>query len=269
MTPGLLAAALTRVPDKPGHVDVRGMLLSGKAAIRIAAGGDPARDPFVVLLPARSLAAAIGRPDCGVLGSAVAELSGDVNVLCAMDDGDAIGSCLPGWMRQSALIHSWSGTVDWDASAETGTTIFTEADAPDLTHVPEHLRLELIDALSGRPRVRFVAGELPPASESSLVNGLEICAAWADGLPVAFCYPVVQTETLWDVSIDTLAEYRHRGLALRVARRMITRLLVESGKRPVWGALESNTASRALAARLHFTEAHRLTVFCLPPGVRS
>jgi hypothetical protein len=268
MTPALLAAVLARVPDTPGHVDVRGMLLSGKADIRIGAGGDPAHHPLLVLLPARSLAAAIGRPDCALLASAVADLSGDVNVLCAMDDGDAVGTCLPGWMRQTALIHAWSGTVDWDASAEAGTTIFSEANAPDLTHVPEHLRVELLEALSGRPRVRFVAGDLPPATESSLGRGLEMCAAWADGLPVAFCYPVVQTETLWDVSIDTLVEYRHRGLALRVARRMITRLL-ESGKRPVWGSLETNTASRTLAARLHFIETRRLTVYCPPPGIRS
>ena len=56
MTANLLASALRRVPDQPGHVDVRGILLSGKADIRIDAGGDPARDPLIVLLPARSLA---------------------------------------------------------------------------------------------------------------------------------------------------------------------------------------------------------------------
>jgi len=56
-------------------------------------------------------------------------------------------------------------------------------------------------------------------------------------LPVAFCYPVVQTETLGDVSIDTLEAHR----------------------------LESNTASRTLAARLGLIETDRLTVF----GVRS
>jgi hypothetical protein len=41
---------------------------------------------------------------------------------------------------------------------------------------------------------------------------------------------------------------------------MITRLL-EFGKRPVWGALESNTASRTLASRLGFLESNRLAVF--------
>jgi hypothetical protein len=262
-----LERALSRVPDVPGRVDVRGMLLSGKAEVRIEAGADPAHDGFIVLLPARSLASVIGRPPCTAIAAAIGEVSGDVNVLCEVENSGAVEACLRGWTRQTALIHTWSGAIDWDPGAETGTTIFSEADAPDLSHVPDHLRTELTEALSGRPRVRFVAGELPPRGNLSLVTGLEMCAAWQDGLPVAFCYPVVQTETLWDVSIDTLEGYRHRGLGTRAARRMITRLR-EFGKWPVWGALESNQASRALAARLGFIEADRLTVFSLP-GVRS
>ena len=264
MTLSLLDQALSRLPDVPGHVDVRGMLLSGKAEIRTAAGANPAHDGFVVLLAARSLASAVGRPPCDVVTSAIAALTGDVNVLCPIDDTTSVEPCLPGWTRQTALIHTWTGRIDWDANAEAGTTIFTEADAPDLSHVPDHLRTELIEALYGRPRVRFLAGELPPRGDQALVTGLEMCATWDAGLPVAFCYPVVQTETLWDVSIDTLEAHRGRGLGTRAARRMINRML-ESGKRPVWGALESNTASRTLAARLGFVETDRLTVF----GVRS
>jgi hypothetical protein len=53
MTLSLLDQALSRLPDVPGHVDVRGMLLSGKAEIRTAAEANPAQDGFVVLLAAR------------------------------------------------------------------------------------------------------------------------------------------------------------------------------------------------------------------------
>ena len=260
MTVTLLDGALSRLPDVPGHVDVRGMLLSGKAEIRTTPGADPEHDGFVVLLAARSLASVVGRPPCDLITAAIAELSGDVNVLCSIPDGAAVQACLPGWTRQTALIHAWTGRIDWDASAEAGTTIFTRVDAPDLSHVTEHLHSELTEALWGRPVVRFLAGELPPRGNLSLVTDLEMCAAWDGGLPVAFCYPVVQTETLWDVSIDTLEAYRCRGLGTRAARRMITRML-EVGKRPVWGALESNTASRTLAARLGFLESARLSVF--------
>ena len=87
-----------------------------------------------------------------------------------------------------------------------------------------------------------------------------IAAAWAGGQPVAFCYPALQTESLWDVSVETLAEYRGRRLAGRVARAMI-RYMRDRGKAPVWGALESNAASLNVARRLGFVDAGRLAVF--------
>ena len=49
------------------------------------------------------------------------------------------------------------------------------------------MTLSLLDqALYGRPRVRFLAGELPPRGDQALVTGLEMCATWDAGLPVAF-----------------------------------------------------------------------------------
>jgi predicted GNAT family acetyltransferase len=87
-----------------------------------------------------------------------------------------------------------------------------------------------------------------------------MAAVWADGRPVSFCYPVWQTETLWDVSIETLDGYRRRGLGARAARTLI-RHMRRSGRSPVWGALDTNAASRALAARLGFLETGGLAVF--------
>jgi RimJ/RimL family protein N-acetyltransferase len=77
---------------------------------------------------------------------------------------------------------------------------------------------------------------------------------------VAFCYPVLQTERWWDVSVDTLEEFRGRGLAPRAAREMV-RLMRTRGKSPVWGAVETNAASLSVARRLGFVEAGRLAVF--------
>ena len=68
------------------------------------------------------------------------------------------------------------------------------------------------------------------------------------GRPVAFCHPVIETETLWDVSVETVAEYRGRGLAGRAARAMI-RHMRAFGKSPVWGALESNGPLNARLGR--------------------
>jgi RimJ/RimL family protein N-acetyltransferase len=259
VTRDLFAWALARVPDVPRWIDTRGMLLSGAADVRFAAGANPARDGFVVLFSPRALMAVVGRPPADLIVSAAGDLPGSVNVLCPMDRIRHVAACLPGWQTQTAVIHSWAGLLARDARDEDATTIFRGTNAPDLSHVPEALRAELRAALSGRPSVRFSGGQIPAGEAGPLAPDLEMSAAWADGLPVSFCYPVVQTETLWDVSIDTLEAYRGRGLGGVAARPMIRRML-QRGKQPVWGALESNLPSRRLAARLGFVEADRISV---------
>jgi L-amino acid N-acyltransferase YncA len=62
------------------------------------------------------------------------------------------------------------------------------------------------------------------------------------------------TETLADISIETLEGYRRRGIGRAVVARLIDEV-IRLGKVPVWGATEDNTASLALAASLGFTRA--------------
>ena len=64
----------------------------------------------------------------------------------------------------------------------------------------------------------------------------------SDGRAVAFCYPVLQTETLWDVSVDTLEGFRGRG-ACRARGARDDAVHAGPDKAPVWGALETNAAS--------------------------
>ena len=69
-----------------------------------------------------------------------------------------------------------------------------------------------------------------------------------------FSYPCFTTESLWDVSIDTLS----RSIAAAAWRHHVVRFTDRSpapaiASEPTWGALESNTASLRLAARLGFT----------------
>ena len=79
-------------------------------------------------------------------------------------------------------------------------------------------------------------------------------------MPVSFCYPAWITERLWDVSIDTLEGHRGQSLGARAVRFMID-LMAADGREPVWGALESNTASLRLGAKLGFVPAGDLVVF--------
>jgi RimJ/RimL family protein N-acetyltransferase len=80
---------------------------------------------------------------------------------------------------------------------------------------------------------------------------------------VSFCYVAWETETLWDVSIDTLPSYRGRGLAVPAVFYLVA-LMKEKRKQAVWGAEESNLASMRLAAKLGFAPVDRLAVFHSP-----
>ena len=91
-----------------------------------------------------------------------------------------------------------------------------------------------------------------------------VTAALVGGVPAAFCYSCWTTESLWDVSVDTLEAYRGRGLAEAVARAAIARRLGE-WLQPVWGAVDTNGTSRRLAARLGFAETDAAVVFSRGP----
>ncbi|MEO8077890.1 MAG: GNAT family N-acetyltransferase [Acidobacteriota bacterium] len=252
----LVARALTRVADLPQWIDTRGMLLSGRATV-IAPAGD---EGLIVIVPDLGIASIVGRPAAPRIAEALATLAGDVNVLAQMEDADHVAHALDGWRRQRAIIHVLPGVMPWENEADTNTRVFTRLSAPRFTHVPETLRRELLDALKGRTVSRFVPGTLPRAAVRVSRVTVPMAAVWADGRPVSFCYPVWQTETRWDVSIETLAPYRRVGLAARGARTLI-RYMRGAGRTPVWGALETNTASRTLAARLGFLEAGGIAVF--------
>jgi RimJ/RimL family protein N-acetyltransferase len=262
-TPGIaphIALALTRVPDLPRWIDTRGMLLSGRAIVFAPASGDPDGVHMIAAVPDAALASVIGRPHAAALREAIASLAGDVNVLSQMEDADHVASALAGWKRQRAIIHVLPPGVPWEQETDRDTRIFTRETAPGFDHVPEHLLRELLDALNGRTISRFVPGHVPESAALARRIRVPMAAVWADGRPVSFSYPVWQTETLWDLSIETLPPYRRRGLGARAARTLI-RHMRSTGRSPVWGALETNTASRALAARLGFVEAAGIAVF--------
>lgn len=257
-----LAAALTRVPDVPHWVDTRGMLESGRAEVWFAHSADTARDGFVVTMSDMALASVVGAAPGVLIEAAIDQLSGDVSVLAQDAGGDTVAGVRPAWRRQSAIIHGLPGRMPWEREIDETTRIFYLDNPPPLDHVPEKLRLELEAALKGRPTTRFVEGVVPTRQDADADAGalVPVAAAWHAGLPVSFCYPVLQTASLWDVSIDTLEEYRGLGLARRAARALV-RQMRRVGKAPVWGALSSNHASLALARRLGFEEAGRLAVF--------
>ena len=248
-----IRAALARVPDEPVWVDTRGMLLTGRASASVFDTG------LVISLASRALVSVVGTPPPAAIQSAVAALAGDVNVLCPLAAAPHVRAALAGWHEQQARLHALPGPMDWEREPDRA-VIFEEGRAPDLAHVDDPLRSELEDALQGRPAARFVPGALPPVHTGEPRRPAPLAVVMIDGRAAAFCYPVLETESLWDVSVDTLPAHRGRGLAADVVRTMV-RCMRGRGKAPVWGALESNAASLAVARRLGFIERGRISVF--------
>jgi hypothetical protein len=227
-----LSETLARLlPDLPRWVEVRSMLLKGQGfAIGVTVGPPPA---FVAMEP-DELGVVVGRPPQDVIRMAAARVR---ELLAAPEEADWVASALPRWSREPAAIH----TLESDARLPTVPPgIVREVHARELEGVPDRsLRDELL---------------------SEAADGTRIVAAYAGEIPVAFCYAGSVTEQWWDISIDTLAPYRRMGYAaLCVAFRI--RELALQGKRPVWGAVESNLASLRLAARLGFLGVDTLFVF--------
>jgi GNAT superfamily N-acetyltransferase len=109
-------------------------------------------------------------------------------------------------------------------------------------------RVTLVDLASLR------AHAIPPELLADLESGASyspIAATWVDGAPVSFCYAGTMTESIWDVALETLPAHRGRGHATSCVTFMI-HLMRDRGREPVWGALETNRASRRLAEKLGF-----------------
>jgi GNAT superfamily N-acetyltransferase len=241
------AAFLARVPDDPGHVDLRGVLHSGRCSLF----GDP-EGGFVVRSWDFPYAVAHGAPAPEVVRRAVegdggqgtpwAERGGEDgwHLLAGDESRAAVAAAVPAWPRREVVLHRW----------EDGATRAATPGGCDLRLAPEGWR-----------EAGLHVGHLPPAMRQEMevdwVAQRPLAAALVDGRMVSFCYAAVETETQWDVSVDTLLAYRRRGLAgacfLTLARYQARR-----GKRPVWGAFEDNTSSLGLAARLGFVAAARL-----------
>jgi GNAT superfamily N-acetyltransferase len=214
---------LKMVPDIPRYVEARSALLGGRAEVFGGVRG------LAVLDRTAPLVAVIGDPPAAAVQEAVRLLG---------ESGAVIGDLeheldLPGRRKEAATLYQLEGPPRVSAF---GTRLVTFADLARWD-LPENLRQDF----------ERVHGHAP------------IAATFVDGVPVSFCY-AVETETLWDVSIDTLAEHRGRGYAGACVAWMIAHQAA-LGRRPVWGAMESNAASRRVAEKLGFVPADRIAVW--------
>lgn len=217
------------IPDEPRHVEAHGIAADRTSWRRELGAG------FAVGNDAARLAVVCGEADPGatlVLARAHAALT----FLVTADD---LAATLRGGGRavERAILHT---LPDPSRLPDEGGAARLPAEV-SLAHLPAALAEEL-----GAARARGA-----------------VWAAWVDGVPVSFAYAPWHSGRWFDVSVDTLPRARQLGLGTIVAAAMI-RSGRESGREPVWGADEGNTASRRLARRLGFTAIDELWV--APPG---
>ena len=222
-------ALVATLPDRPRWVELRGMVLEGSAVVH----GQPGRcvvrktgwDPILF---------ALGEPPLRVMHEA-ARMAPAADLLAAPESAPYVASALGRPGVRAHILTLRDEKLPGDLAA---TRLLFASDGHLLEHVPRPLRDELRGALRHVP----------------------IAAAFVGGQAVAFCYPGAITETLWDISIDTLEPFRRRGLAA-LAVAVMTRHMRLLGRAPVWGAADDNPASFALARKLGFDVVDHVFVF--------
>lgn len=227
-----------RLPDLPRWVEMRDLLLAGQGEISglsTAEGSD--RLSFVLRDIESRAFFIVGLPDGSVFDDTVTAIVRDqADVIASADLSVRLTAALPGWSSSRLLVHTLTERALLDQVSLVGTGWATLEELRTCA-LPD----ELMDELE-------VGGAHSPIAVSRVAQR-----------PVAFCYAGSETETLWDVSIDTLADYRRQGHAARSAALM-TAHMATLGKQPVWQSLENNPASWRLAARLGFTPIDELVM---------
>lgn len=227
-------AIARRLPDIPRWVEARSLLLSGECEIF---GLTDAHDiSLAVRDPSTGSVVVIGRPSRPAIEDAVREIMHDGSLIAAPELAPLLVDVLPGWRRTRAILHVLRERTRLPAPA--ANVEFLDAGTIERLPISTQLRREL----------RIGAEDSP------------IVAAFVNGQPVSFCYAGSVTESLWDVSIDTLPEHRRRGYAGLCAAQMI-RHMATSGKEPVWGAVEENAASWRLAEKIGFAAVDQVALF--------
>jgi GNAT superfamily N-acetyltransferase len=225
---------LALIPDAPKFVELRALLLSGEGVI----DGLDEVSSFVAFYEEPDLAFVYGRPARAAIHRLMARQPALDTVLCLPEDRAYVAAALPEWHSELATIYRLADDSHLPEVPAGAVRWLTASELAALSHVPDELKEELLE----------ISEESP------------IAAICVDGLPVSFCYAGSRTETLWDISIDTLAEYRQRGYAALCVAFLIEHFR-QQGLAPVWGAVESNLASMKLAEKLGFVPNAQLVIF--------
>ena len=227
-----------RLPDLPRWVEVRDLLLDESGEIS-GLQEDPELS-FVIREPETAPVFVVGTPASEVIQAAIQPSAQIPDVIAPQEHAAWLAQILPDWIRRRIIVHTLPslGTLP---AVSPGQVQFLEPQAIHQLPIPEELFRELQSGARHSP----------------------IAATVVENQPVSFCYAGSLTESLWDVAIDTLSEYRGKGYAALCAAHMIRHMQTE-GRKPVWQAEEDNPASWRLANKLGFVPVDELALFERP-----
>lgn len=220
---------LSLLPDLPLWVETRDLLSFEGSVV----AEDAARNGFVIWSEDDDLGSVVGQPDAETIMRAANYAA---EILAFAENIAHVRSVLRHYQAEAATI--FSAPAQLPPLSPHMCRQLGRAEIASLQHLPSDTLDELSDVAQ---------------------DGAIIVAAFDGNLPVAFAYVASETETLCDVSIDTLESHRRKGYASAAAISLM-QVMMKRGKTAVWGALESNLASQALARHLGFVEVDTLWV---------
>jgi RimJ/RimL family protein N-acetyltransferase len=227
-----------RLPDVPRWVEARDLLRGGRCEI-LGLHEEPELSFVVRDTGPLGEIIVVGAPaDDAILAAATRSTGG--SLAAPLNQAERIARLLPAWDATRAVLHLL-GDAPRLPEVAPGQVRFLEPGELARLDLPGELAEELADTAQGSP----------------------IAAALAGGRPVAFCYAGAITETLWDISIDTLPEHRRRGYAALCVTHLIHHMHAR-GKQPVWASVIGNPASWMLARKLGFVPVDEIALFDPP-----
>jgi hypothetical protein len=239
----LLQELASSLPDLPRWVAPRGLLLERRCEVVLGPEGKR-NAGYLVLEQDGPEAFAVHRPVAYLVKQLDGASPPTGSILAPIESAEAWRALLPGWSEQAAVVHVHPTPANLPKPAHP-TRFLTLADLEGLEDLPARLAHDLRRALGRGP----------------------VAAAFEGARAVAFCHAAYVTESWFDLSIDTLDEFRRRGYATSAAGHLIHHMLGQ-GKRPVWGALDADVASLSMAKKYGFRAVDRLVVFSNPAAER-
>ena len=223
------------LPDLPRWVEVRDLLLSEECELfDVQEQGELS---FVLREGTGKMVFVIGQPSIIGLQTALQNVAEGCMVVAPQEQVIWLTPALSEWTRTRIIIYT----------------------LPNLQRLPitsatqvDFLNTEILHRL---PIASDLLDELKDGAQHSM-----IAATRVDQQPVSFCYAASETETWWDIAIDTLPEHRRKGYAALCVAHMI-RYMHAKGKQPIWQAVEENPPSWQLAQKLGFEPIDELALF--------